>query len=398
VVGKKETGLKRVSVSVVSVMFALIIALLAVGTLKDAAKPMAKTALKAAEYRSGVIKKLNKEFENDIAMKSRFIDAFGLAQRIMDKHEIDNYDVIKDEEGYLHRASDDRSGRVAAYMENVVSLYDYTKEMGMDFLLIETPSTTIKGITKMPPGVKFYGDRNLDLFVDELSGAGVPYMDVRELFGGMKEDELRYRTDHHWAIPLVLKTFGATIDYLNGHYGYDLDPDGVFADLDNYYIEEHQGSFLGSIGIRAGKYYAGMDDLDIYLPRFETELTLSKFLGDHEPDGVFTGDFREAFIDDSFLRPDHMNKYQTFLRNGYVENIIENHLNDNGLRCLFITDSFGRPYTQYLSLLFSETASLDASRDSRYNGSVREYIESYDPDVVICMVSGNSVWHDLSGF
>jgi hypothetical protein len=389
---------KRISVSIVSVVFVMIIALLAIGTLKDAAGPMMEISSGVGEYRSGVIKRLNKEFEDEIAMKQRFINSFGLLQRVMGKREVDNYDIIKDEEGYLHRPSYDRSRRVKKYTKNAVALYEYAEAGGMDFLIIETPPTIMKGITRMPPGVEYYDDRNIDLFLAELNKRGVPYIDVRELFAELGEDELRYRTDHHWAMPLAFKTFGVTRDYLNDRYGYDLDPDGVFVDSDNYYVEEYPDSFLGAIGIRVGKYYAGMDDFEIYIPKFETNLTLSKFLDKHEPNGVFTGDFREAFINDAYLAPDHMNKYQAFLRNGYVESIIENHANENGLKCLFITDSFGRPYAQYLSLLFSETVYLDASRDSRYTDNVKEYIESYDPDILICMVSGHSIWHGLLGF
>jgi hypothetical protein len=390
-------GPRRASISAVAVVFVALIALLAAGTLKDAAKPMAKEALKVGERRSGVISRINKAFEDDIAMRSRFIEGFGLVQRLMDKHEVDNYDIIKDREGYLHRAGEDMSGRAAAYAENASALYEYARRGGRDFLLIETPSTDIRGVTHMPPGVDYYDNNNIDLFLAGLAGKGVPTIDVRELSVGMREDELRYKTDHHWAIPLVLKTFGAMIDYLNDKYGYDLDPGGVFADPDNYYVEKYDDAFLGSIGIRVGKYYAGMDDLDIYLPAFDTDLTFRRFADGHEPDGVFTGDFREAFIDDELLRPGNMNKYRAFLRNSYVESVIENHRNSGGLKCLFITDSFGRPYTQYLSLLFSETASIDVSLD-RYTGSVREYIDSYDPDVVICMVSGHSVWHIMPDF
>ncbi|MDR1043347.1 MAG: hypothetical protein LBL54_05515, partial [Clostridiales Family XIII bacterium] len=311
---------------------------------------------------------------------------------------VDNYDIVKDMEGYLHRASEDRSGRVEEFMENATDLYEYTRSEGMDFLLIEASSTFVTGVTRMPPGVKDYSDRNMDLFIAELDKAKIPYLDARKLFEGLREDEIRYKTDHHWAVPLAFKTFGATADYLNDNYGYDLDPDGVFTDPDNYSIEKHPNSLLGSIGIRVGKYYAGMDDLDIYLPEFETDLSMKKFLGDHELKGEYAGDFRETFIEDEYLKPDHMNKYQVFLRNGYEENFIYNNKNDNGLKCLLITDSFGRSYAQYLSLLFSETVTVDASRTTRYDGSVKEYIAAHEPDVVICLVYGRSVWHKMRGF
>jgi hypothetical protein len=389
---------KGISVSIISVAFVAIIVCMAVVSLKNTLVPMVKTAWESPDYGSGVIEQVNLEFEEGIAMRDSFINAFGFVQRAMGKHEVDNYDIIKDEQGYLHRASEDRSGRIGEFMENATDLYEFTQSKGMDFLLIETSSTFVTGVTQMPPGVKDYSDRNMDLFIAELDKAKIPYLDVRELFEGLREDEIRYKTDHHWAVPLAFKTFGATSDYLNDNYGYDLDPGGVLTDPDNYSIETHPNSLLGSVGIRVGKYYAGMDDLDIYLPKFETNLSMKKFLGDHELRGEYAGDFRETFIEDEYLKPGHMNKYQTFLRNGYEENFIFNNGNDNGLKCLLITDSFGRSYAQYLSLLFSETVTVDASRTTRYDGSVKEYIAAHEPDVVICMVYGRSVWHKLRGF
>jgi hypothetical protein len=371
---------------------------LAVGTLSATAKPMAKTVLDIGKHRSAVISKVNEEFEDGIAMRGVFITGFGLLQRIMDKHEVGNYDLIKDMNGYLVWKPRQKVLDLDSRVENLAGIYEYAKDNDKGFLLIETPSPDLKGITKYPPGVTSTDNLNIDMFLSKLSEKGIPYLDARELFGGLDVSELRYKTDHHWAMPLALKTFGATVDRLNNAYGYALDPDGVFADPDNYYVEEHPDSFLGSFGVRVGKYYAGMDDLDILLPKFETNLTLKKFLKNHEPNGEFTGDFREAFIDDDKLAPDHLNKYQAFLRNGYLENVIENHLNDNGLKCLFITDSFGRPFAQYLSLCFSETVYIDGSRESRYTGNMREYVESQDADVIICMVSGHAIWNEMSGY
>ncbi|MDR1292528.1 MAG: hypothetical protein LBJ91_03920 [Clostridiales Family XIII bacterium] len=393
-----DSRAKGVSVMIVAVAFVAIIGFMVVATLISTFGPMVETVREPADDGTGVIAQVNVAFEEGIALRDGFIDTFGLVQRAMDKHEVDNYDLVKDMDGYLHRMSYDRSERIEGFLDNATNLYEYTRGEGMDFLLIETSSTYIRGVTKMPPGVDDYSDRNTDLFLAGLDEAKVPYLDVRDLFEGLREDEIRYRTDHHWATPLAFKTFGATADYLNDNYGYDLDPEGVFTDPDNYYVEEHPDSFLGSAGVRVGKYYTGMDDLNIYLPKFETNLRLKKFLRDHELRGEYEGDFRTAFIADEYLEKGHLNKYQTFLQNGYEENFIYNYGNDNGLKCLLITDSFGRSYAQYLSLLFSETVTIDASRESRYDGDVKEYIAAHEPDVVICMVYGRSVWHTLAGF
>jgi hypothetical protein len=406
-------GMNKVSSAIIAVAFLLIITLMAAGTLQDATEPMADIARQAVSREmkggfTGAIAEINLKFEDSIAQRSNFIDVFGLVQRAMGKHEVDNYALIKDEGGMLHLAggsgvgqiSDDaKEDRLPKYINNISALHRYVTDSGRGFLMVEAPSTDLgEGYTLFPPGVGSADNTNIDGLLAGAAERGVPFIDVRDLFEGLKPDELRYRTDHHWAMPLVFKAFAATRDRLNSDYGYGLDPDGVYTDIDNYEKIVYEGTFLGSAGIRVGKYYAGMDDFALYIPKFDTDLKLEEFKQGHKPAGEYSGSFREAFIDESSLEPDHMNKYQAYLKNGYVENFIENRKSDNDLKCLFISDSYGRPYAQYLSLLFRETVVIDASRTNRFTGNVKEYIDEQDPDVVICMSSGHSVWHKLKGF
>ena len=61
-----------------------------------------------------------------------------------------------------------------------------------------------------------------------------------------------------------------------------------------------------------------------------------------------------------------------------------NHLANNDKKILVISDSFGRPMCCYLGLYVRELVNLDI-QDKRYEGSIRAYIDEYEPDVVIIM-------------
>jgi hypothetical protein len=306
--------------------------------------------------------------------------------------EAGDYDVVTDLDGFLHRAYNaDKADNLDRYETNLKDLCSYVSGAGIDFLLVETPGDVIAGRTRFPAGISSASDANISLFVERAEAAGIPTLDARTLYGDLALGEIFYRTDHHWALPMTFRTFAAVVDELNARYGLRLDPDGVYTDPDNYEEKVWKNQFLGSVGIRNGRFYAGMEDFRIYVPRFATDLTLRVYV-DHELRIERSGGFWEAFIDESKLAEDHYNKYQANLYDGDNENVVTNRLSGNDLRCLLISDSFGRAFTEYLSLCFAETAYLDPSND-RYTDSYAAYIEQFRPDVVIAMPSGDHIWN-----
>ena len=61
-----------------------------------------------------------------------------------------------------------------------------------------------------------------------------------------------------------------------------------------------------------------------------------------------------------------------------------NWMAENELKVLLISHSYGRPFTQYLSLCFRETRYLDPQK-GRYNDNCLKYIDEYGPDLVLVM-------------
>ena len=73
--------------------------------------------------------------------------------------------------------------------------------------------------------------------------------------------------------------------------------------------------------------------------------------------------------------------------NAYNENIVLNNMSDNDLKVMLIADSYARPMLPFLSLCFKEVRYLDP-QEGRYNDSYVDYIDAYDPDIVIMMFPG----------
>lgn len=52
--------------------------------------------------------------------------------------------------------------------------------------------------------------------------------------------------------------------------------------------------FLGSLGVKAGKYFAGMDDFNVYIPTFDTQYQVYNDYSDGRK-LTQSGDFSEVF-------------------------------------------------------------------------------------------------------
>lgn len=221
-------------------------------------------------------------------------------------------------------------------------------------------------------------DTNYTSLLDELERRNISAIDLRNF----KECCQYYKTDHHWTVESSFLATVKTLEFIQSETDIGWEHDKY--NLSNYSTLSYPSSFLGSNGIRVGKYYGGVDDFNILVPNFKTDFTYQ-----HLVDGTITkeqsGDFFQAFIDKSILTDEtYHNKYNALLQGGYVENIITNHNISNDKKLLFISHSYGRPMTQYLSRSFSEVRYLDP-QDGSYNDNYLTYINDYKPDIVIVM-------------
>ena len=151
---------------------------------------------------------------------------------------------------------------------------------------------------------------------------------------------------------------------------------------------------MGSEGIRVGKYFAGKDDFEIVVPKYDTDFKYVQYRN-HKKYWEARGDYSSVFINKAKLEDSkYNNKYNAITYEGYVENRIINTLSDNNLKVLLIADSFARPMVTYLASNFEETRYLDP-QEGRYTDSYVEYIDKYKPDVVIMMFPGVGIFKEI---
>lgn len=226
--------------------------------------------------------------------------------------------------------------------------------------------------------------------INALNEAGVNTIDMDAWYeeNDWDMDDVYFKTDHHWLPSAALAAADVTMDFLSekGLAEYEEE----FMDADNYTITTLKDWFLGSRGKRVGTYYAGVDDIDIYFPNFETNYSYS---GLH----VFTSNwtYSDSPLDLSYVEEkDYFDSdpHCIYLYGEDPLQIITNTEAVNDKRVLVVGDSYRRSWQYFMTTEFQEVYSIDL----RYydDGTLAEYIEEIQPDIVIMCICSNSITNE----
>lgn len=227
---------------------------------------------------------------------------------------------------------------------------------------------------KLPEGAPYYdGTLAMMTVKDQLTHAEV--LDVSEAFRGVKDQQVYYRTDHHWT------TYGA----------------GLAAEM-----------FLGRVnGDGNGTAPGATDD-----PVPELTTVTSEFLGSQyskvlcsgiEPDHleipaalepkdllVDTGvDQRGSCYDMSALN--HRDKYALFFGGNYAK--VDISTGSEGPRLLVVKDSFANSFVPFLLEDYSEIEMIDLRY---FTGSLISEAEKFGPDRVLVLYEMSNLMQDAN--
>lgn len=343
---------------------------------------------------SNVLQKIGNSFKVfDSRMSEYFafhdasIHAYGCTQRLVGRTLIDDVDssseVVKLKNGYLTFKSTDNT--------DLTSLKDYLVDVkstsNSEVLYIRSYSKTTSLPELIPSFYPYHPTSNFNEIKEIMVANDISVIDFDEITEQQQFDKysLFFKTDHHWTPQAGLWASQNICAKINESYGWDLDTS--IYDISDYDIHHYSGAFLGSQGKRVGALYAGVDNFDVIIPKFETNLTVEM----EDIDFNVTGNFAQTLIDETHITPENLlNKnttaYMTYMQGNHPLVKITNHGITNGKTALFIMDSYGCVVAPYLSLAFQQ---LDCIDIRSYSGSVEEYINTTDPDIVIYAISNH---------
>lgn len=233
-------------------------------------------------------------------------------------------------------------------------------------------------------------ERRLDAFVSALVDNKVRTIDFRQVFTahGWSREDLFYRTDHHWTGDASFRAFhvlGEEISRLSP----TLSPNWSNR---KWTREVWPGCFLGSMGRRTGRFFAGLDDLIVYRPLFETHISMVI-----PEEGICrTGSFEQTCMSRSheIVRGrEGRERAYSLLYSAGVHPLVrfENHAVETPLRVLLIGDSFMWPVEAFLCTVAREVVAVDPRQLEKDMFPLSTFVERVKPDVVIQLQNPSSL-------
>lgn len=330
---------------------------------------------------------INGFFDTNIFARDFWIEVYGLEQKCLGKRQIEKFTIYKTDYGKMvtvqkEYATEDVEDKV----DEIYPIISHLDNENIPYYYL-TSILPVQDVSDLSYGVIDGSHVNQQLTERILAEKNVSILNLGEAKSvkAIPKEELFYRTDHHWTMEACFAAYQKIINIMESDLGWDLNASKT-VNRKNYSEYRLNDSFLGSYGVKVGKYYAGKDDFIVFIPGFSTDMLFQSYDADGELQLEKLGDFYQALLDAEILEnPDYNNKYNAFCNQACIENHVINYSAPNSLKCLLISHSYGRPLTMYLALNFSEVVNLDP-QEGRFEGNYIDYIDTYKPDIVLFLV------------
>ena len=320
-------------------------------------------------------------------------EAHAAIQEALGKVEVNDFTVVKAENGRLYQGGMDPMGiDNARLLAGVVA--DFTEaaeEKGMRVFYLNPPDSVLKNAPPQPPELPYRDYNNAsDALLYTLRERGVPCLDARYSFieSGFPPAAISPPTSLQLSGEAGFALFSYLVADLDRQFSLSLDPNHFYRNPDNYIWEEHHAFFMGELGKRSGPAFGGLDDYTTVTPVFETAFV-------YEATDMFNNVTSiEGEAEETLLNPDALvyydNLYRFYPQSYYrptntVRSRISNQRRPEGPRLLIVHDYYTAEVITLLAPLFAEIHTL--AYQENFSVNARDYIEENNFDHVLIAFS-----------
>lgn len=364
--------------------------------------PTIREAIKDFDWKniSAEVSELEDVINENIYQRYAWIETFGAVEETLGMNVDNGFSYVKSTEGSLNYTSETTDASLL--QKNIAAINeinDLAIKYGAEPIVLLAPDKYIDGESEYREGIPYW-DRNeeLDLVCEEMVEQGISCVDTRDYLEEIwkwTQEPIFFDTDHHWRIKPGFYMAGVLMDEMDETWDGELNPDGFYSDIDNYNVYTYEDCFLGSIGRETGVIYAGLDDIDLIYPKYETYFVHRyKSTADSEVKTV-EGEFIHSILDiynlnntDSIYVSD---KYSIYLDSVNTEDYITNNMQEEGPRVLIVRDSFMAPTAAFLASACSE---MDMVWSMRYTGDLEQLISEGNYDYVIVELGSSNLYSE----
>ncbi len=319
--------------------------------------------------------------------KGTYINLNGLMARLMGQRNVNG--IVRMNNGHLTDYKEAHKD-IQSSIEQITRLYEHQKNRGKEngFLFVLAPIQISRYEELMPIGYqKDTRNEDSDMLLRALEENHVPVLNLREEMNkqGISSADAFFVTDHHWTPRTGFWAYGEIIKRLE-QMGAIPEVPSFYTDPAQYEFKRMEKQNLGSQGRRTGRYYAGVDDFDLIIPRFETNMAMQVPSFNIDRSGCFED---VIYNKSQYAKIDYFN-IDAFAAYGYSTNIAHIY-NENApikKRAMLIGDSFSRVTSSLLPLCIETCDKLDMRF---YEDNFAEYYDEFDPDLMVVVVYPESI-------
>ena len=204
--------------------------------------------------------------KENFSHKNQSADIYGLGLMAMNKKAVGNNECIKLKSGKTIGVFGYTN--IDEYYDNIIKLNDVLKAKNIPLIYMDIP---YYDATKEEAAASGYSTwrRLLTEIYTNVQTAGIDTMNPNEEISDIPpyfETDGHYRTEYDFQIARNI------CNKLMNQYNMDMPEYAKVFDLDNYDIKNYP--FIGATARNSGRYFSGIDDFQIFHPRFETSMEL----------------------------------------------------------------------------------------------------------------------------
>ena len=306
--------------------------------------------------------------------RDAWVDLKARTERALGKKENNNV-YFADNDTLITRFDQPAADRVTENL-NYVNKFVENVDIPVVFSLI--PTQACIWADRLPEGAPNASQTDL---MAQAQGAvtGAAWADVYTPLMEHKDEDIFYRTDHHWT------SLGAYYGYtgLASALGYTPVP------LTDYTPTVRSTEFYGTVFSSSGVRWVKPDTITTYVP--DDGITVVSHTYDNSGNPV---EEQRALYVESFLSV--KDKYSMFLGGNQSLGVVTNTNNPDGPKLLIIRDSYADSLVPFLTAHYSEIHLIDPRY---YHLSVKDYVEQNGIDQALVLYSvpnfvtdGNLFW------
>ncbi len=322
--------------------------------------------------------------------RMQFVETNASFNRLVGMNIVSGTDsVVVMRNGYLTFQS--YKGNLDYATESTAYFHKWLKDKNIDFLYVQCPTKENPVDNQLPHGVEDYYNLNADKLLAGLKANNVPYLDLRQNLLESYDDYYScfFKTDHHWTPETGVWAAGEIAQTLSSRYGYRFTRN--IADLTKYNVDIYEDYCFGSQGKKATLKYADPENISLIYPKADTDFTVQYDNGE-----ALNGRFEDTLLNRGIMdKIDYYNisTYSAYFHGNHSISTVRNNKISDGIRMVYIMDSFSASVIPYLATEVEEMLVLDLRS---FNGSVTKAIEDFDPDAVVVAYNPSVFTSDTS--